>query len=657
MRPLRYSPSPYCLPRYFASLTKSIAEFKAILTMIQINLNYCRAMNKSTIKMLLPLVLMTGVIACEQVPQPAGPDVFVLEASLPEDVQTKTALGTPSAGVYEVLWKTGDKISVNGLLSDPVASADDGKRNVDFTVSGSPSAPYNVLYPGTTSTNVITLPATQNYVADSFDSAAAATYGIATKTAGGTYSALLHNFCGILRFALNGSATLDRIEFNSLGSEKLFGDFTISNFETGAFSGGTSGTLTYSFGSGLALSSTDTNVYVAIPAQAYASGIEALVYQSDGAFMRLKFWGTGGTLASNDVVEFDSKTFAAGRTENLVAVNALLAENGGEPAAAAPSITVATFNVMRLDDDNRPAAATTGDSNGKIARPENAIIKDCSEMKVALGQAIYNTAADIIGFQEIGDDMYASGQTYSLEDIAAAQGASYTWKLNFPGSESGNYHYCNGFAYKSSVLTLNDSGKAWLRTNSNSYSASSASNSGDPNRFVVWGLFTHKVSGKQFYFFVTQLPTYGQDGGSGTSNLNMAGGVNAFAASKTAVNRRILVGDMNAVTGSSAEAGYNKLKEYWSDSYEAVNAAGNLASFYQTYSGTQSGTGLNYLYSILQFCKNHPERRIDHIMTQGACTATSYKTIRTTYSFGTGEDAVDCAPSDHLPVVCTITLD
>ena len=133
----------------------------------------------------------------------------------------------------------------------------------------------------------------------------------------------------------------------------------------------------------------------------------------------------------------------------------------------------------------------------------------------------------------------------------------------------------------------------------------------------------------------------------------MAGGVNAFAASKTAVNRRILVGDMNAATGSSAEAGYNKLKEYWSDAYETVNAAGNLASFYQTYSGTQSGTGLNYLYSILQFCKNHPERRIDHIMTQGACTATTYKTVRTTYEF----DSVTCAPSDHLPVVCTITLD
>ena len=602
------------------------------------------------------------LMACSADPAPSRPegntDSFILSASLP-DTQGKTALGTPDgAGNAEILWKTGDRISVNGALSNAVSAGDDGKKVVVFTVPGSLSAPYKVLYPGTSSQNVISLPATQNYVADSFDGAAAAAYGTAVQ-AGEVYKSSLHNFCGLIRLALTGSATLDKIVLNSLGSEKLCGNFTLATDAdgfTGAFSGGTSGSLTYDCD--VTLSAADTWFYIALPAQHYAAGIEALVYQTDGAFMRLKFWGDGETtLGGSDIVAFGSKAYAAGRTENLVAVNSLTAENGGEPTATPPSITVATYNVMRLDDDNRPADATTGDSNGKIARPANAIVKDCAAMQVALGQAIYNTAADIIGFQEIGDDMYASGQDYSLQDIAAAQGASYTWKLNFPGSESGNYHYCNGFAYKSSVLTLNDSGKAWLRTGSNSYSTSSASGSGDPNRYVVWGLFTHKVSGKQFYFFVTQLPTYGQDGGSGTSNLNMAGGVNAFAASKTAVNRRILVGDMNAAPGNNAEAGYNKLKEYWSDSYETVNAAGNLASFYQTYSGTQSGTGLNYLYSILQFCKNHPERRIDHIMTQGACTATSYKTIRTTYSFGTGDDAVDCAPSDHLPVVCTITLD
>ena len=355
-----------------------------------------------------------------------------------------------------------------------------------------------------------------------------------------------------------------------VGSEKLYGSFTLAtNSEgfTGSFSGGTAGTLVYSFGSGLALSNSDTPIYIAIPAQAYASGVEALVYQKDGAFMRLKFWGTGHTLGADELVEFESKTFAAGRTENVFSINDLEAENGGEPTVTPPGITVATYNLMRLDVDEpevtRPAAAITGATSPALDRPANAIVPSCSEMRVALGKAIYNTNADIIAFQEIGDAMYASGRTYSIEDIASAQGASYTWKLNFPGTESNHYHYCNGFAYKSSVLTLNSSGKAWLMTSSTSYSTSSASSSGDPNRYVVWALFTHKLSGKQFYFFTTQLPTHSQDGGDGHSNLNMAGGVNAFAATKTlSPNRQILVGDMNSADHASNnnQAGAQKLK-------------------------------------------------------------------------------------------------
>ncbi len=590
---------------------------------------------------------------------------FVLSASLDGDgqeLQTRTSLGEQVDGKSQVLWKTGDRISVNGILSGEVSSGDNGKKNVEFTVIGSPSAPYMVLYPGTTSANTIVLPATQSYVEGSFDPAAAASWGNAVKY-GSHYGVRLTPFCGILRIAINGSGTLDRIEISTLGSEKLRGSFTMATDGagfTGAFSGGSEGALTYNCGS-VELGAADKYFHILVPAQNYAEGLVATIYRTDGVFMRLRFWKGGHTLANNKLVDFESKTFNPGRTEDLLEINALTAEDGGEPTADPPGITVATFNVMRLDDNNRPAAATTGDSNGKIARPANAIVKDCAAMKAALGQAIYNTAADLIGFNEIGDNMYASGLGYSLEDIATAQSASYTWKLNFPGSESGNYHYCNGFAYKSSILTCNESGKAWLRTGSEGYSTSSASSSGDPNRFVVWAKFTHKVSGKVFYFFVTQLPTYGQDGGKGTSNTNMSGGVNAFASSKGGKYPQILVGDLNSAPGHSNEAGYNKLKTYWTDAYEAVSAAGNLASYYNTYSGTQSGTADTYQYSILQYTKNHPERRIDHIMTHGACTATSYRTVRNTYVFdpdsNTDDDEVVCAPSDHLPVVAYITLD
>ena len=70
--------------------------------------------------------------------------------------ETKTMLSAPSDGVCEVLWKTGDRISVNGTLSDNAVTArENGTKDVDFTISASQSAPYKVLYPGTASVNVI----------------------------------------------------------------------------------------------------------------------------------------------------------------------------------------------------------------------------------------------------------------------------------------------------------------------------------------------------------------------------------------------------------------------------------------------------------------------------------------------------------------------
>ena len=612
---------------------------------------------KRSIYFIGSILFAAGLIlsSCEKSSAPEAP-AFVLSASQDGDEVAKTMLAEVD-GKYEVRWKTGDKVSINGTLSNALTSAGNDKRSVEFSFSSAPlGSTYNVIYPGTTSTNAVTLPATQTYVANNIDGSAAASCGVATKI-GDKYSATLTPICGILRFALKGSATLTRMEIKSLGSEKLRGNFTISDFSTGAFSGGTAGTLTYNCP--VTLSGSDTYFYVCIPAQAYASGLEALVYQSDGAYMRLKFWGSGYTLGKRDLVEFESKTYAAGRSENLLQINSLTSESGGTPTVTPPSITVACYNVMRLDDDNRPAAATTGDSNGKLARPANAIIKTNSDMRAALGLAIYNTNADVIGFNEIGDDMYESGQAYSLQDIVASQGANYTWCLNYPGSQSGNYHYCNGFIYKAAVLTLNDSGRAWLRYNSNSYSTSSDSNSGDPNRYVVWAKFTHKTSGKVFYLFVTQLPTYSQNGGGGSSNLYMSGGVNAFAASKSA-DRRILVGDMNSVSHSSNsnQAGADKLLEYWTDGYAAVRAAGNLSSFYQTYSGTQTGTGDTYQYDWTRFTKNHPERRLDHVMVQGKCTVKSYRTVRNTYTVSAaGYDDIECCPSDHFPVVCEISLD
>ena len=219
-------------------------------------------MKKNILKSGLLLAVIGGFTAgCSVETVPAQPEetptATYLELSASHaDVQTKTSLGAEPD--FNVLWSEGDQISINGVLSNAVAEEDHGKSEVKFRVNGV-TAPYKVLHPGTNSTNVITLPATQNYVANNYDAAAYAAYGTVEQV-DGEYEATLNNFCGLVRFALNGSATLTKIEVNALGGEKLHGAFTLADSFNGEFTGGTAGALTYSFGEGLKLSATDTYV-------------------------------------------------------------------------------------------------------------------------------------------------------------------------------------------------------------------------------------------------------------------------------------------------------------------------------------------------------------------------------------------------------------
>ena len=607
-------------------------------------------------------------------------DAMILSAS-GSNLGTKTMLGAPNAGVCEVLWKTGDRISVNGIMSDnAVTAAQNGTKNVDFTFSSSLSGPYKVLYPGTASASVISLPSVQNYVENSFDGSAAASYGNARRN-GDKYSVSLSSFCGLIGFAIKGSATLDRVELRSLGSEKLFGSFTLAvdaNGFTGAFSGGTAGVLTYDCD--VTLSNAYTYFYIAIPAQTYAAGIEALVYQADGAFMRLKFWGDGYALASDKLVQFTSFTYAAGRTENLLAISDLAAEDGGEPTAASPGITVALYNVYQ--------EGSREDSGKTYLYLSNANVRE------ALGTAIANTSADIIGFNEL-DPNFQNGGTYSLKTMAEARGfTGYNWELDHPDDikDEGNLlstnyktynKYANGFAYKKSLFDISDHNYVWLSHTANNTYYTSRSNahdhSGNPETTCVYAKFTHKVSGRQFYFFVTHLPTlthaYSEIGASKDANgdysaadqaaaaalrLKVANNLKYFVSSKAGSLPYIIVGDFNF--GPYVDSKKTQVQPLYSamtsggltNAYDEVNDAGNMSGFYVNYPGTQTGSnwGAYYMKNLI-----YPQFRIDHIILHDGASqdisAQSYKTVRATYDVG--EDT--WCPSDHFPVVSYITFD
>jgi endonuclease/exonuclease/phosphatase family metal-dependent hydrolase len=609
------------------------------------------------------LLLLVGACSKNEEPVPAE-GVFVLSASS-EDNEGKTAWGEQEGNTFPIVWKTGDKISVNGNLSNALSAADNGKRYVDFTVSASPSAPYKVLYPATTSSNVIALPATQHYVEGSFDPAAAAAFGNASRNEN-RYEVQLSSFCGILRFALKGSATLDRIELKSLGSEKLYGNFTLatnSSGFTGSWSGGTAGTLTYDL-DGLTLGSSDTFLYVAIPAQTYASGIEALVYQNDGAYMRLKFWSSGYTLQRSSVMLFEGKTYAAGRTENLLGISSLTAENGGTPTSAPPSVTVAVYNIKQYD--NRLG----GDFSDYI-NMDRADVKEC------LGSTIAALGADVIGINEF-DSKYLSGGQYDIKALAESRGMSsnYEWHLDYPNdvdrsgtwitgySYSASLKYANGFAFNKSTLTLNDNGYVWISNTEDDYwsTKKNAYENSAGHHTCVWALFTHKVSGKQFYFFVTHFATYiGESASDQEKNTNNIKSLKTFAQAK--VNGAlpiIVVGDLNfgsQETDSPHDPvpNYATLTSYWTDAYAKVKADGNMPSFYQTYDGTLNGSSHKYYYPWTSFTKGKPWRRIDYVLTKNGnsqhITPSAYKTVRLTY---TAEDDNPRCASDHLPVIVQV---
>ena len=577
------------------------------------------------------------------------------DQSLTLDVSLSATEVKPVYGPYsgsaelDVVWHSGDKISINGIRSNALSSVADGKTQASFTLEGYIPRPYKVLYPASDKADVISLPSRQVYAEDSYDSAAAAAYGTAVES-GSSLGVSMKHFCGFIRFAVNGNASLDRIELNSLGDEKLFGDFMLEEDGpafTGKFSGGKDGTLVYDC-KGQVLSDTDKYFYIAIPAQDYKSGLEALLYAEEGAPMRLKFWETGMKMEAGKVITMPVRSYASGTSEDILTPGDLSAISGGAPSGSPVGITVATYNVFKQSERER-----LGATHMYLTIPT---------VRNALGEAIVETRADIIAFNEI-DSSFLSG-TYGLENLAESAGLSnsYSWHLNHPDHiyedfnllwityYGVNYQFANGFAYDSNTLTMLDHNYVWFDESDGSYYGDrdhAYGHTNDPARTCVYARFRHIQSGKVFMFFVTHLPTeeHGYQSEAVVSLVNCV-------TDKSAGLPQICVGDMNVGSGNSV---YSQLTNYWTDVYDQLEADGNLAEFYRHFPGTTTGRKHSY-EDILNYMKSGG-RRIDHIFIHNGTTqnlrAKSYRTIRDTYEYN-GDVTL---PSDHVPVVSHIIFE
>ena len=182
-------------------------------------------------------------------------------------------------GVYPITWAEGDQITVNGETSEPLAAADADTANAVFTFNAELAAPYCVAYPAAEANQVV-FAAEQEYVDGTFANGAATMYGYATDS-----NITLNHLTGVLKIGVTGTSTLEYIRISTLDRAPIAGKFAI-DFATGALTATeeSAEVITYSFGSGVELSTEPTYAHIAVPAGVYNELYVTLV-DTDGGVM------------------------------------------------------------------------------------------------------------------------------------------------------------------------------------------------------------------------------------------------------------------------------------------------------------------------------------------------------------------------------------
>lgn len=234
-------------------------------------------------KTILAAFCLMGAIACSNELEYQNDSRTVLTLELPGT--TKTVLGDAQDGVRPVLWCKGDKISVNGVVSDPLDVEGDVLK-ADFVLSGQVSAPYKIIYPAVMVKDAatVTLPAGQKYaVGDNIVSGSMPMAGYSD-----TESVMMKQVCGILgiRLKMGTDANLIRyIEVTALGGEPVCGDFSV-DFQNSTLSSEAKDADVIRMEVQKPLPAESANTFnVILPAGVYSAGFQVKVVDENGRAM------------------------------------------------------------------------------------------------------------------------------------------------------------------------------------------------------------------------------------------------------------------------------------------------------------------------------------------------------------------------------------
>ena len=427
-------------------------------------------------------VLLPFISACMQEPvtNPA-PDVtesssvcFEAQIASPEDQpESKTALGEKyEEKYYPNYWSSGDAISVNGVESKALASDSEfvGTSKATFEMKAQVSAPYCFVYPASAVSDynngsaTVNLPQKQEWISTTYDPAAFLMMGTADIDMlkfNPMMSAIRLNVTS------NHGSKLRSVTFMTLGDEKVSGEFTTD------FAGLTPTADSYPYvhliapNKGVAFG---CEVYLLIPSQTYASGMAFAFRAVDGTQMT-----------------YSTKSSFTAEAGKIYPLNVTYVPKSS-------SMMLMSSNVRFISSDD------TGDRAWENRRS-------------AYYKMLNTMSPDIVGLQEAEQqhvkDILENCADYSYVGYGRKSGKDILYQFSTMEQLFGNKHSeSTTILYKTDKFTRHSDGWFCHSDNPNKAGSYFAGTEDEQPRISTWAIFTHKDTGKKFFYLNSHTCLY-----------------------------------------------------------------------------------------------------------------------------------------------------
>ena len=283
------------------------------------------------------------------------------------DSGLRTHMDAESVGnIRKLYWSAGDRIAVNGLVSQALPEdLPEKTQTIAFAFAEPLSSPYKMLYPASVYEDEthISLPAIQDYRAGGFAEGMFPMAGYGVDEA----NLSIHHLCAILKIQVARASSepdtdpIVSVRFQGRGGEQVCGRFEL-DYQNAALTGVSDAPKDKELRVAQSLSTETAAVYyLVVPAGAYASGYDVTVVDANGHYM-VKSKTEAVTLEAGHLYAMSEFAFVPTGTEMDVVIS-----NAGEFVDFAAACNRGDYSgkslVATLSDDMSFDAASSAAFN------------------------------------------------------------------------------------------------------------------------------------------------------------------------------------------------------------------------------------------------------------------------------------------------------